>query len=112
MPNPGQYILGKYAKKWYAGNVIEISAENGMSRLISWGNLGQLPSQHYHDQQKGKCGDKCWVPFDNILMVINVPTAASSSGHQYHLDKDDIRKVFNKQIWQVQKLHLFKLSIQ
>ena len=36
-------------------------------------------------------------------MVINVPTAASSSGHQYRLDEDDIRKVFYKQIWQVQK---------
>ena len=36
-------------------------------------------------------------------MIINVPTAASSSGHQYHLDEDDIRKVFNKQFWQVQK---------
>ena len=35
-------------------------------------------------------------------MVINA-TTASSYDHQYHLDKDDIQKVFNKQIWQVQK---------
>ena len=28
-------------------------------------------------------------------MVINVATAVSSSGYQYHLDEDDIRTVFN-----------------
>ena len=45
-------------------------------------------------------------------MVINAPTTASSYGHQYRLDKDDIQKVCNKQNLQEQKLHLFKLSIQ
>ena len=28
LPNPGQYILDEYARKWHVGNVIEISAEN------------------------------------------------------------------------------------
>ena len=28
LPNSGQYVLGEYVRKWYAGNVIEISAEN------------------------------------------------------------------------------------
>ena len=28
LPNPGQYIQGEYAMKWYVGNVIEISAKN------------------------------------------------------------------------------------
>ena len=28
LPNPGQYILSEYARKWYVGNFIEISAEN------------------------------------------------------------------------------------
>ena len=95
LPNPGQYILGEYARKWYAGNVIEISAENRDARVDFMEDLGQLPSLLKHGQQKGKCGDKCWVPFVNILMVINIPTTASSYGHQYHLDKDDIQKVFN-----------------
>ena len=28
LPNSGQYVLGEYVRKWYAGHIIEISAEN------------------------------------------------------------------------------------
>ena len=77
--NPGQYILGEYGRKWYFGNIIEISAENMDAQVDFVRRSGRVAKPTLKSQQKGKCDDKYWVPFDNILMVINVPTAATSS---------------------------------
>lgn len=93
IPLPGQYIAAVYDRKWYIGNSIEISTENRDVRVDFMTRSGTVTKPNLRWPAKGKRDDKCWVPFENILCVINAPSVASSSGRLYKLDEQDLTKI-------------------
>ncbi len=95
VPSPGQYVAAVYDRKWYVGNAVEISTENRDVRIDFMVKSGPVSKPSFRWPAKGKRDDKCWVPFENVLIIINVPTVASSSGRLYHIDADDLTKIKN-----------------
>ncbi|KAG1659181.1 Hypoxia-inducible factor 1-alpha inhibitor [Nymphon striatum] len=86
LPNLNYFVACRYDTFWWVGIVDEIEAEkkdfkikfmhpHGPSKRVSW------PERD----------DSCWVPINNMIAVIGVPT--TRSGRIYEIDIDDFNKV-------------------
>ncbi len=88
---PGKYIAAVYQRKWYIGNVIEISEDNEDARIdfmIKTGS-GKNTSLKW---PSGRSDDQSWVAFSDILCTIKEPTLGVS-GRVYRMDPEDIKEI-------------------
>ena len=72
-----------YDSEWYTGCISEKSLEfedvkvNFMKRLAGT-NSFSFPSRK----------DECWIPWDQVLCLLPVPTSTSNRGHMYIFDDE------------------------
>lgn len=74
----GKYIACVYDKKWYIGMIKERSDQNGDVLVIFMKRNG-LSLNWFEDQST----NQCWVPFNQIICVVDVPNLEGRRGNQY-----------------------------
>ena len=71
-----QFVTAVYDGKWYVGMIQEIDRSTDDFLLSFMHPFG--PACTFHWPSKS---DICWVPFQHVLCVIDVPTLVSNRGH-------------------------------
>ena len=81
----GKYIACLYDKEWYIGCIVDRSDEEGDINVNSmkWNAQGRLSWPFI--MRGHTC---CWVPFDNVLCIVNAP-AFHTSARFYELNTED-----------------------
>ena len=85
---PGKYVAAMYDDKWYIGNIVRKSEEYKdlyISFMKSNNHLFYWPPPFKSDE--------CWVPFTDILCLVNAPEIQGSSARFYTLLKEDMKKI-------------------
>ena len=82
-------VACKYDSFWWIGTIEKIDKEN--SDLMVKFMHPHGPSKKFSWPNRDDC---CWVPFNNILININVPT--TRSGRMYEISDTDYVKIVNK----------------
>ncbi len=88
---PGQYVACVYDKKWWIGNVCEVSAEEKDAFINFLHPHG--PAKKFHWPQKER--DVCWVPEEHIFSILPVPSA-DTMGRNYSFPKKTLDDVAAK----------------
>lgn len=92
LPNvaEGKFLSIVYDHKWYIGVVQELDRTND-DLLVNFMHPNGPSRSFYWPQQE----DLCWVPFQHVLCVIDVPSLATTRG-QYHLSTQCKKKINKK----------------
>ena len=81
------FVACKYDSFWWIGTITNIGEQDMLINFM-----------HPHGPtMKFSCPpreDKCWVPLQNIIVVIDIPT--TRSGRIYGISKQDYEKIVNK----------------
>ncbi|KAG1714652.1 hypothetical protein GQR58_001068 [Nymphon striatum] len=86
LPNLNDFVACRYDTFWWVGIVDEIEAEKKDFKIKFMHPHG--PSKRFSWPERD---DSCWVPINNMIAVIGVPT--TRSGRIYEIDMDDFNKV-------------------
>ncbi|KAG1662491.1 hypothetical protein GQR58_020921 [Nymphon striatum] len=86
LPNLNDFVACRYDTFWWVGIVDEIEAEKKDFKIKFMHPHG--PSKRFSWPERD---DSCWVPINNMIAVIGVPT--TRSGRIYEIDIDDFNKV-------------------
>ncbi|KAG1655656.1 hypothetical protein GQR58_024414 [Nymphon striatum] len=89
LPNLNNFVACRYDTFWWVGIVDEIEAEKKDFKIKFMHPHG--PSKRFSWPERD---DSCWVPINNMIAVIGVPT--TRSGRIYEIDIDDFNKVVDK----------------
>lgn len=86
---PGRYIACTYDNEWYIGTIIERSDEQNdvfvkfMKRAKTTNALSWPQDSH----------NECWVPFQDIISIINAPEVQGHGGRQYRITYEDLNNI-------------------
>ena len=75
---PGMYVACIYDNCWYIGNIVELSDINS-DVLVSFMKRRDTKLSWPHRE------DKCWIPLQHIICVVDVPQPESQAAQQYQL---------------------------
>ncbi|KAG1692606.1 Methylcrotonoyl-CoA carboxylase beta chain, mitochondrial [Nymphon striatum] len=101
LPNLNDFVACRYDTFWWVGIVDEIEAEKKDFKIKFMHPHG--PSKRFSWPERD---DSCWVPINNMIAVIGVPT--TRSGRIYEIDIDDFNKVILARILDGSRFHEFK----
>ncbi|KAG1674550.1 Tetratricopeptide repeat protein 8 [Nymphon striatum] len=86
LPNLNDFVACRYDTFWWVGMVDKIEGEKKDFKIKFMHPHG--PSKRFSWPERD---DSCWVPINNMIAVIGVPT--TRSGRIYEIDIDDFNKV-------------------
>ena len=87
-----QYVAAMYDSNWFIGKVLDIDRDDGyvnisfMERLKTKGEQSELKCKWPNSS------DELWVPFEDIVCVVNEPTPIGSSKRGYQISIDDLKE--------------------
>ena len=90
VPNLGDYVAAIYDQNWYVGVILDTDATNGDTFVNFMQPHGPSTSFSWPKHE-----DKCWVPSEHVLCIIDSPNLANTRG-QYHFSKESIDCISTK----------------
>ena len=87
----GKYIACLYDKEWYIGCIVDRSDEEGDVNV----NFMKRNAQGRLSWPLIMRGHACWVPFDNVLCIVNAPDVHKSARF-YKLNAEDHQRTNRK----------------
>ena len=87
---PGKYVAAMYDNDWYIGNILRKSDENKDLYICFMKSNSSKRGFYWPPTSKS---DECWVPFIEILCLINAPAFQGSRARYYTLEKEDFHKI-------------------
>ena len=85
----GSFYACKYENDWFIGVVKFVSMEND-DVMFKFMHPKGFATHHFWPQRN----DECWVPLQNILMKLSVPTS-TLTGRNYSFDSAELNLLRN-----------------
>ena len=84
----GKYVACMYDEDWYIG-IVEARSEEQQDLHIKFMQKGATGHSLLWPQKD----DTCWIPFQDVICTVDVPSTKGASGRQYFLSNSDLQRI-------------------